>query len=171
MARMKRLNLHFVKVMLVYGGAIFLVYRDEVLGPSLAPLAVLTARMTLQLLRAVDVEVLQEGAKLSHPAGFAYEIAYDCTGFLPIVTFLVCVLAYSGPVSRKCAGIALGVPILLAVNLFRLAHLFYVGVHFPDEFTFAHEVLWEGLLTLVFCGLWWGWTEYCARSLINVRPN
>jgi len=39
MSVLKRLNLRFAVIMLSYGGVVFLVYRDEVLGSFLAPFA------------------------------------------------------------------------------------------------------------------------------------
>ncbi|MCU0733955.1 MAG: archaeosortase/exosortase family protein [Methylotetracoccus sp.] len=154
---MKPLNLRFAAVMLGYGGAMFLVYRDEVLGPFLAPLAVLTASVTADVLQHIGIAVVRDGAFLIHPAGFAYQVAYTCTGFVPVVTFIVCLLACSGSAKAKWSGIAVGVPVLIGVNLLRLTHLFYLGVYAPGAFAFAHEVMWEGLLAATFIGLWLGW--------------
>lgn len=160
MSILKQLNLRFVFIMLAYGGVVFLVYRDEVLGSFLAPLAEGTALITSELIRQFGVEVLRDGAVLTHPNGFAYEIAYTCTGLLPGVTFFVCVLAYPGTVRNKWSGIAIGVPVLLAVNYLRLVNLFYIGVHFPSVFRLAHEVIWEGLLAVTFIGLWLSWISW-----------
>lgn len=160
----KPLNLRFPAVMLLYGALMFVVYRDAVAGPLLAPLAVLTARMTAAALRLFGIDALREDAFLSHPEGFAYEVAYTCTGFVPALTFTVCLLASSASIKAKCAGIALGIPILLAVNLVRLVHLFYLGVYFPGAFRFAHEVGWEILLAVAVVGSWMIW-------LRRVRPG
>lgn len=161
---MDRLNLRFAVIMMIYGGAVFLTYRDEVLGPFLTPLAVTTARMTAAILHGIGIEALRDKAMLQHPDGFAYDIAYTCTGFLPAVTFIVCILACSGTPGGKLAGIAFGVPVLIAVNLLRLVHLFYLGVYFPAAFGFAHELLWEGLLAIAFIGLWLGWLQWTNHS-------
>jgi exosortase/archaeosortase family protein len=156
-AILKQFNLRFVLIMLIYGGIVFVVYRDEVLASVLAPLAEGTAFITSKLLCLFSVEVLREGAVLTHPDGFAYEIAYTCTGLLPGVTFIVCVMAYPGSLKSKWPGIVIGVPVLLAVNYLRLVNLFYIGVHFPGAFGLAHEVIWEGLLAVAFIGLWLSW--------------
>lgn len=157
---LRRLNVGFAVIMVVYGGVVFLVYRDEVLGPFLRPLAELTASVTEGLVRLLGIEVLRAGAIIKHPDGFGFEIAYICTGFLPVVTFVVCVMAYPGPLARKWAGIAFGIPALLAVNFLRLVSLFYIGVRFPALFGLAHEVVWEGLLAVVFIALWVGWMRW-----------
>jgi len=157
MSVLKRLNLRFAVLMMIYGGVVFLVYRDEVLGSFLAPLAESTAFITCELMHHLGIDALRDGAVLTHSGGFAYEIAYTCTGVLPAVTFMACVFAYPGTLRNKWIGVAIGVPALLAVNYLRLINLFYIGVSFPGAFGLAHAVLWEGLLAISFIGLWMGW--------------
>ncbi len=154
--------------MLSYGGAVFLFYRNEVLGPILAPLAAGTARLVLALLDLLGIDAVREGAIITHPDGFAYEIAYICTGFLPVATFMVCVLAYPAAWRTKWVGMLIAVPILWAINLLRLVSLFYIGVHFPAAFAWVHEVAWEGLLAATFISLWLGWMNWSAR---RIRPS
>lgn len=166
---MKQLNLRFPVIMMIYGVAVLVLYRDEVLGVALAPLAVLTARITAAILHTAGLAVQREEAILSHPDGFAYEIAYTCTGFLPAVTFIVCLLACSGSVKAKLAGIGFGMPALIAVNLLRLVHLYYLGVYVPGTFRVAHEVIWEALLAVTFIGLWVGWLNL-AQRMPRSRP-
>lgn len=160
-----RLNLRFAVILLSYGGAIFFLYRDEVLGSILAPLAAGTARLVFALLDSLGVDALREGAVITHPDGFAYEISYICTGLLPVVTFLVCVLAYPAAWRTKWLGMLIAVPILWAINLLRLVSLFWIGVHFPAAFAWAHEVVWEGLLAVTFISLWLGWMNWSGRRI------
>lgn len=159
------LNLRFAVIMAIYGGAVFLLYRDEVLGPVLAPLAAWTAHITLVLVRELGIDAVRDGAVLVHPDGFAYEIAYTCTGFLPVTTFIACVLAYPAKWHAKRVGIAVGVPLLWMVNLVRLVHLFYLGVYIPEAFVVAHEVVWEWLLAVIFIALWLGWIRWSEKPL------
>jgi len=146
--------------MLSYGVVVFLVYRDEVLGSFLAPFAEWTASIICTLMHQIGMDALRDGAILIHPDGFAYEIAYTCTGVLPAVTFIACVFAYPGTLLNKWVGVTFGVPALLAVNYLRLINLFYIGVSFPQAFGLAHEVLWEGLLAISFIALWLGWIDW-----------
>lgn len=159
----KNLNLRFAVIMIIYGGAVFLVYRDEVLGPVLAPLAPWTAYVTLVLVHGLGIDAVRDGAVLAHPDGFAYEVAYTCTGFQPIATFIACVLAYPGKWHAKCLGIAVGVPLLWVVNLLRLVHLFYLGVYSPEGLTAAHEVVWQGLVAVTFIALWLSWIRWSEK--------
>ena len=164
----KRLNLRFAAVMMVYVGVIFLVDRDKVLGPILAPLTVLTARATLALLHWSGIEAVREMNVISHPLGFAYQIYYSCTGFTPALSLSISILAYPGLLRDKWRGIAVGVPILLGLNLVRLVHLFYVGVYSPAIFEYVHHTLWENFLILMIILLWLGWVSWSeARTRVT----
>ncbi|MBS1213693.1 MAG: archaeosortase [Proteobacteria bacterium] len=162
--------LRFVAIMVLYGMVVGLFYREEVLGQALAPLAMLTARATSFLLHAVGIDALRNGTTVMHPAGFSYEIAYTCTGFLPIVTLVVCILAYPGPFQTKCAGILIGAPVLIGINLLRLTSLFYIGIDLPEFFVFAHEVVWEVVWVIAFVGFWFGWIQWASRRACR-RPS
>ena len=61
------------------------------------------------------------------------------------------ILASPGAMRRKVIGLAVGVPILIALNLTRLVHLFSLGVYHPEAFTLAHDIVtlqWASLGTL-----------------------
>ncbi len=156
----RHLNLRFAVVMAVFAGVVLLTYREHMLGLVLVPLATVTAQMTVALLHWLSMEAARVATVISHPDGFAYEIYYRCTGFLPVAFLTASILASPGPLRRKCVGLAVGVPILIGLNLARLAHLFYLGVHHPAAFHFSHGVLWEGLFILATLGLWLGWTRW-----------
>ena len=110
------------------------------------------------------MEVEQEGAVLSHPAGFGYEIYYRCTGVLPAAFLVVAVLAVPADGRRKLAGIALGVPLVFLLNLARLASLFYIGVFYPDAFPLAHQVLWEAVVAAFVVGYWLCWMRAASTA-------
>jgi exosortase H (IPTLxxWG-CTERM-specific) len=156
----KPFNLRFAAVMIGFVGVVFLTYREDVLGPLFTPLTLMTARTILALLQLSGIEVARLGTVISHPHGFAYEIYYRCTGFLPVTFFTVSILAYPGVLRCKVVGLAVGVPILVALNFTRLIHLFYIGVYDPAIYHLAHKVLWEGFIILAVFGLWLGWRQW-----------
>ncbi len=156
----RQLNLRFTVVMAVFVGVVLLTYREDMLGSLLTPLMMLTAQITVALLHWLGMEAVRVATVISHPDGFAYDIYYLCTGFLPVVFLTASIFAFPGPLRRKCVGLAVGVPILIGLNLARLVHLFYLGVHNPAAFELAHTVVWEGFLILAIFGIWLGWTRW-----------
>ncbi len=167
----RRLGPRFVFVLAVFVGIVSLIYREDVLGPPLAPLTMATARMTLALIHWAGMDAVREVTVISHPSGFAYEIYYRCTGFLPVAFLAVSVLAYPGRLQFKLMGLAIGVPVLLVLNLIRLVHLFYIGVQKPAFFDLAHKVIWEGLIILAVFGLWLGWAIWIDSGKTNATPS
>ncbi|MGH7321640.1 MAG: exosortase H, partial [Candidatus Rokuibacteriota bacterium] len=173
----RQVNLRFLAVLAGFAGVVFLTYREEVLGTLVAPLTAWTAGVTLGLIRQAGMEATRVAAVVSHPSGFAYEIYYRCTGVLPVAFLATAILAYPGRWQRKLVGLLVGVPVLMALNLTRLVHLFYLGVHHPAVFDFAHSVLWEGLVILAILGLWLGWARWSdsvtdeATAPIAERPH
>jgi exosortase H (IPTLxxWG-CTERM-specific) len=150
----------FAFVMAGFTFALVLTYREDVLGAILSPLTAYTARTTLVLLHMFGMEAVRMATLIFHPDGFAYEIYYRCTGFLPVAILTAVIFAYPGPWRFKFFGLAIGVPVLLVLNLFRLVYLFYVGVYIPAAFDFAHSVLGESLLILVTLVLWLVWIKW-----------
>ena len=163
MSVIRQLNLRFIAVMAGFVGVIFLTYRQDVLGFFLTPLTKLTARTTLALLHLSGLEAVRVATLISHPDGFAYEIYYRCTGFLPLAFLTVSILAYPRSLRCKFVGLALGLPILVTLNFTRLVHLFYIGVYNPDAFNLAHKVLWEGFIILAVFAAWLGWTRWSDK--------
>ncbi len=136
----------FALCLTALGALVFIGYRESVLGAPLAGLCVLTAKAVFAALQMLGVPATLSHTILSHPDGFACEIYFRCTGFLPVVCLTVAIWASPGLARRKLAGIALGVPLLLALNLLRVVHVFVVGVTRPDLFTLVHGVVWEAAI-------------------------
>lgn len=141
-----------------------MVYRDDLLGRLLGPWEELTAQATLELLRLIKLEAVRVGSQIHHPGGFAYEIYYRCTAVLVVALLAALILATSASVQSKLIGLGAGIPVLVALNLLRLAHLFYTGVYHPDRFDLAHGVFWELILMLATLGIWWKWSRWAAHT-------
>jgi len=155
---------HFVMKVAAFMGVFLLVYRDDLIGWLLGPWVELTARMTVALLHLLDEEAVRVGGQIHHPSGFAYEIYYRCTAVLPAALLAALIFASTAAPRRKLIGMALGVSILIAVNLVRLVHLFHLGVHRPALFEVTHGVVWELILIMATLGLWWAWSRWAIRS-------
>jgi exosortase H (IPTLxxWG-CTERM-specific) len=153
----------FAIIMVGVAFALVFTYREDVLGSVLSPLTHYTARTTLVLLHLCGMEAARAATLIFHPDGFAYEIYYRCTGFLPVAILTAAIFAYPGPWRSKFFGLAIGVPVLLGLNLFRLVYLFYVGVYMPAAFDFAHSVLGESLWILATLGIWLAWIKWSER--------
>ena len=161
----RRQKYRFAFIMTGFALVLLLIYREDVLGKILAPMAFTTARTTLLLIHAFGMEAVRTATVIYHPNGFAYEIYYRCVGFLPVAILTVAIFAYPGRARFKFSGLALGVPVLLSLNLIRLVCLFYIGVYFPGAFDFAHSVFWDSLMMLATIVLWLAWTKWGRQKI------
>ena len=161
----ERLNLRYAVVVAAGGALLWLVFRDELMGAVLQPLRTLIAQATLGLIHGVGLQATREASAIYHPGGFAYEISRGCTGFVPAVMLGLSIAAYPAERRHKVVGLALGIPALLGINLVRLVHLFYLGVHQPEWFHAAHTVAWEWVIILAVAGIWLGWASWVDRGV------
>jgi exosortase/archaeosortase family protein len=150
---------------------ILLPYGATNAANALDPFAALVARLTHATLGVLGVDALRTGTFLYAPSVFEFEIRPGCAGILPTVVLTVAVLYSPGSSRAKWWGLAVGIPLVLSLNLLRLAHLFYIGVHSPSLFGLAHTVLWEGTMVLVTFAVWLAWARWATRVGQLARPG
>jgi exosortase/archaeosortase family protein len=95
---------------------------------------------------------------------FKYRIIASCGAIEAMAIFLAAVLAFPTRWRARLAGIAMGLPLLYAVNIFRLSCLAVIGAHTThDTFQFYHQVVWQGIYLLFVVFLWLVWMEVLVR--------
>lgn len=150
----KKIRPRFWLALAVLVLALFLQIRESGTRSALAPVDVLTARITAAILDLTGMPVYRDAAVLSHPAGFNYKIYYKCTGLVLVLFLTAALLALPGRRTTKVKNILSGALMVFALNFVRLASLFYIGVRHPQIFDFYHSVFWETAM-LVFVLLFW----------------
>ena len=145
--------------------AVIVLARVGVAAPArlLAPLTGFLGSVVQWVVGWTGIAALRDGATLYVPGAFGYEISVGCTGLLPAAVLAVAVLASPGSRSAKRRGLLLGVPAILALNVARLAHLFYLGIHAPRMFPLAHTVLWEGAMVAFTFATWLVWSRWAVQ--------
>jgi exosortase/archaeosortase family protein len=155
---MTRPRARFVLALLAVLGAVAWYHRAPAHFAQLEPVASATTRATALALNALALRAERAGRVIAASGGgFRYEIGLECTALAEMALFAVAVAASAAPRRRKLWGLALGLPLLLALNLLRLVHLFALGVHAPQSFGPAHDVLWRGAMWAAVVGLFVAW--------------
>jgi len=72
-------------------------------------------------------------------------VNHECTGIFVCMLFASFVLAYPASWLAKAAGLGVGIPLLLAVNVVRLATLARIVEIYPSAFFYFHEYVWQGI--------------------------
>ena len=112
-------------------------------------LAVVTAAVA----RATGLEAHEIAGAVAGP-GFALEIVDACNGLDAALVFVAGVLALPLPWRRRLGAVAAGVPLLLALNVMRLAGLYWIGLAHPAWIEAAHLYAGQALMILASLLLW-----------------
>jgi exosortase/archaeosortase family protein len=131
---------------------------------------VLVATQVKLVLWWLGVPVSQYADSLYVPGGFGYVVVIGCTGVVPAAVLAIAVLASPATAATRALGLVVGVPLVLLLNLLRLVHLFYLGVHDPQTFGLAHEVLWEWALVVSTVGIWFWWWKWASQLRERTTP-
>lgn len=79
----------------------------------------------------------------------------DCTGISLMLVYAALVLAYPLGWKRRLLALALGLPVLIAVNSLRLLAVAQLSGRLdPEAFMFAHDYLFKVGMVAVVVGLW-----------------
>jgi len=73
---------------------------------------------------------------------FALEVNGLCSGLRGIAVLGAVIILVPLRTGQKLAHLALGTLALMVVNVVRIAHLFYLGVHDSPHFALFHEWIW-----------------------------
>lgn len=121
-----------------------------------------TAWTSWVALRAIGAEVTLDGRFLTSPR-FSLEVIRECTALQTILLFLAAVLAHPAGFRAKLAGVLLGVPSLVVINILRVVSLFLLGQRRPEAVEIVHVVVWQSLLVFAVVLLWIVWAHGPAR--------
>ena len=118
----------------------------------------LVARASTVVIRAFDGEAQSVGKMVySTRTGFAMTIEAGCNGVEAMLVLLAGILAYPAAWRWKVAGLAIGFVAIQALNIVRIASLFYLGQWSERWFEFAHLYLWQTLIMLDALVVWLLW--------------
>lgn len=95
-------------------------------------------------------------------SGMTLNINHECTGVFVLFVLTSFIGAYPARWSAKLLGIAVGVVLLTAINVVRIATLVRVVEFYPQAFAYFHEYVWQGaflMLTTVYAITWVEWTH------------
>jgi exosortase/archaeosortase family protein len=136
------------------------------LAPSLQrlldPVNLLLAHTVEYFVVRIDLAVTRTGTVLMHPDGFGYRIDYICSGFRPVALIAITILVVRATWSQRIVGILVALAYIEVLNVGRLIHLYWLGVHWPEAYSMAHEVVWNVfavIAVLAYLGAWLFWRD------------
>lgn len=141
---------------------------------AVAPYARLLARATAVGLRLVSVPAATLGSEVRHRDAqeqrgadrFAIDVRRGCDGVQAMAIYVAAIIAYPTTLGARLLGLAVGLPLLALLNVFRLASLFLVGLRAPELFEDTHVLVWQSLMILFTLLVWAGW----ERLVVHHQP-
>ncbi len=139
------------------------VYSGLVGGPAVRAVAEVTARWSSAILGLLGLATVVNGTVVSSRE-FAVDIVAECTALGLLTVFIAAVVAFPAASARsKMVGAALGVVLLSALNLVRIASLFWIGANYREHLDVAHLLVWQSAMVLAGIVLWLIWSGKADR--------
>jgi exosortase/archaeosortase family protein len=139
------------------------------INPSFAVLqyAVRDETVLLAGFIGVDAEVDGFDVNLNTVDGpMTVNIAEDCTGWKSVIAYIALVFAVPKVDNRKRLISMIGIPVIYAANIVRIAFLLWVATSMGiSEFRLFHEYLWKFGLSMVVLGAWYVWLVKTAGGI------
>ena len=121
------------------------------------------ASAVLALLHGLGLHARLDGPRLAVP-GFSASVVDQCTAVYESALLVAAILAFPANARERAWGIGIGVLLLVALNLVRIASLLVVGAWLPEWFTALHLYAWQAILAAAVVGFWLGWIARTHRD-------
>jgi exosortase/archaeosortase family protein len=148
----------------VAGAGIVLGLLIALLGDDRATWAIrrVFALATSALLNALgNATVVRDADVLS--SSFGISVVTACTGLFVTGLFLAAVVAFPSSWRAKLTGVGIGLAALFAVNVVRLASLYYVGMYWRSALEPIHQLVWQSLVIAFAVSLWLLWAGRVSK--------
>lgn len=116
----------------------------------------LNAQASAWLLNLFGEEAGVNGVTV-HTAKYQLSIRKGCDAIEPCALLIAALLVSPATWKEKWPAFALGLPLLLVLNLVRIVSLYYTGVHSPELFETMHVDVWQPgfvALTMIVWAVW-----------------
>jgi exosortase family protein XrtM len=145
----------FVVVLLAFQFAYYGLIVDS--GPFHAYLVAI-GRLAANLLGALGERVVTADNQMT--SSFSMSVASGCDALQAMAILVIAVVAFPGAISRKLLGVIGGAGLLFALNIVRVASLFWTGVHAPGWFETLHTDVWPAAIVACAVLLWVVWARW-----------
>lgn len=138
------------------------IQNNASLGEAVRQERLATADTRLQALHAAAAK----DPNAERDIAFVFRVVADCGAIPSMAIFVSAVLAFPAAWRKRLLGVLIGIPVLYAINLFRLSCLAGLGAFTGSGplFDFAHHYVWQGIYIVFVVAVWLLWVEFVVRE-------
>jgi archaeosortase B (VPXXXP-CTERM-specific) len=115
-----------------------------------------TAYTVARLVSLIGINCTLNGALITMPHT-VWNVVLECTALTAVVVFVSFIVAFPATWRSRAIGIGIGVPFILAVNIFRLVTLAWVTQKIPQSSTLVHDYIWQVAFLFLVVMMWIAW--------------
>lgn len=121
-----------------------------------------TTSVSTSLINATGQQATVSGTLIALPNRMlAVDLA--CTAIFIVGMYGALVLAYPVKWRLRLLGLAIGIPVIVVVNVLRIVVAGHISVAAPDAFSFVHDYLFQVGMVLLVAAMWAAWLAYGRR--------
>lgn len=126
----------------------------------------------IEALQSRHRELMETRSGRAHPERgkfFDFYVVSECGAIEVMAIFLAAILAFPTRWWKRFVGLLLGLPIMYAINIFRLSCLGVIGALTAGGriFHFSHHYVWQAIYIIFVVVVWLTWLEF----LVNREPR
>ncbi|UCF06336.1 MAG: archaeosortase/exosortase family protein [bacterium] len=122
-----------------------------------------TAKAVVFTCRILGLNVRRDWFDIEMGGG-SFRIVFECTGFFVAFLFLSCVLAFPANLKKKGIGLAIGLPVIFIVNIFRVITIMLVDIWKPQYTHAVHMYLWNISFIIIVVVLFQIWVDGVVKK-------
>jgi len=133
--------------------------------PDADPVTETVTRHTARLLSLIENDlavVSVEGSKyvpIQKSGITVVEVFEGCNSVNVMIVFIAFLFAFKGTWKLTVKFLTVGLIVIYLINLFRVAGLYAIALHFPESLYFFHKFFFTGVIYLVVFALWYVWIQ------------
>ena len=162
----------FAASFLLYLGVIaaaFPIARGE-LGDLIHASEVATAHVVYHVMALFSSDVQVGPKAIVRFGSFSVTIIEECTGVYEALILGAALLAYPTRWRNTLIGLAIGIPMIYAMNVARIIVLLIVGQYSGDWFEFMHVYFWQVTMIAMIASAWMAWLWWVVRDDADPAP-
>lgn len=155
----------FFVLFLLIVSVFFIAYvlaRSHAIGVGIA-INTFTAKAVVLVARILGFDMRRDWFEIEMGGG-SFRIVFECTGFFIAFLFLSCVLAFPASLKKKGIGLAIGLPVIFLVNLFRVITIMLVDIWRPQYTHAVHMYLWNISFIIIVVVLFQIWVDGVVKK-------